>query len=176
MQLLNSVTFCFTNRLKTGVTDFGTVIAFIKVKGVERMRRILCMSHGPLAKGMLETLKFIVGDVENIDTLCAYVDGNNDVEQMIDRYLSQNSENELIVLTDIFGGSINNEWLKRLPKLENVYLVSGVNLSLLVEIYLKSQTATTFKLPEVIDHAIHSSSEAMKFCNRLNYEQVADEF
>lgn len=140
------------------------------------MRRILCMSHGPLAKGMIETLKFIVGDVQNIDTLCAYVDGNNDVEQMIDRYLSQNSENELIVLTDIFGGSINNEWLKRLPELENVYLISGVNLSLLVDIYLKCQNAATMKLPEIIDHAIQSSSEAIKFCNSLNYEQVTDEF
>lgn len=140
------------------------------------MRRILCMSHGPLAKGMMETLKFIVGDIKNIDTLCAYVDGNNDVEQMIDRYLSQNSENELIVLTDIFGGSINNEWLKRLPELENVYLISGVNLSLLVDIYLKCQNASSMILPEIIDHAIQSSSEAIKFCNRLNYEQVTDEF
>lgn len=31
------------------------------------MRQILCMSHGPLAKGMIETLSIIVGDLDNID-------------------------------------------------------------------------------------------------------------
>jgi fructoselysine and glucoselysine-specific PTS system IIA component len=141
------------------------------------MRRILCMSHGPLAKGMIESLSFIVGNLENVDFRCAYINGNNDIEKIIDDYLKEFSESEIIVVTDIFGGSINNEWLRRLPRLSNVYLISGMNLSLLVDLYLKLKLASTDKIEELIEHAIETSASSIKFCNQVNYyEQTADEF
>lgn len=130
------------------------------------MRQILCMSHGPLAKGMIETLSIIVGDLDNIDFRCAYVDGNNDVEMIIDDYLKESMGNETIVVTDIFGGSINNEWLRRLPDLSKVYLISGMNLSLLVDLYLKFQLVSSDQIEEIIDHAIQASSGSIKFCNQ----------
>ncbi|MDT2757160.1 PTS fructose IIA subunit [Enterococcus asini] len=140
------------------------------------MRRILCMSHGPLAKGMIETLKIIVGELNNVDVLCAYIDGNNDVEQMIDAYLKDHVDDELIVVTDIFGGSINNEWLKRLSKLPKVFLISGMHLSLLVELYLKCQSVPFSKLLETLDNIIGEASGSIQLCNRLSYELIPDEF
>ncbi|WP_368250550.1 PTS sugar transporter subunit IIA [Enterococcus sp. 2201sp1_2201st1_B8_2201SCRN_220225] len=140
------------------------------------MRRILCMSHGPLAKGMIETLKIIVGELNNVDVLCAYIDGNNDVEQMIDAYLKDHVDDELIVVTDIFGGSINNEWLKRLSKLPKVFLISGMHLSLLVELYLKCQSVPFSKLLETLDNIIGEASSSIQLCNRLSYELIPDEF
>ena len=140
------------------------------------MRQILCMSHGPLAKGMIETLSIIVGDLDNIDFRCAYVDGNNDVEMIIDDYLKESMGNETIVVTDIFGGSINNEWLRRLPDLSKLYLISGMNLSLLVDLYLKFQLVSSDQIEEIIDHAIQASSGSIKFCNQLDYEQTVDDF
>ena len=53
------------------------------------------------SKGMIETLSIIVGDLDNIDFRCAYVDGNNDVEMIIDDYLKESMGNETIVVTDI---------------------------------------------------------------------------
>ncbi len=36
-------------------------------------------------------------------------------------------DEELIVTTDIFGGSVNNEFMKYLSK-SNIHLIAGVNL------------------------------------------------
>ena len=72
------------------------------------MRRIICISHGNLAKGMTETAKMIVGDFKNIDYYCAYSKEDEDIEREINRIIEENHENELFVISDIFGGSVNN--------------------------------------------------------------------
>lgn len=95
---------------------------------------------------------------------------------IIDDYLKESMGNETIVVTDIFGGSINNEWLRRLPDLSKVYLISGMNLSLLVDLYLKFQLVSSDQIEEIIDHAIQASSGSIKFCNQLDYEQTVDDF
>ena len=74
------------------------------------MRKILCISHGNLAKGMTETVKMIVGDFKNIDYYCAYSKEDEDIEREINRIIEENHGNELFVISDIFGGSVNNEW------------------------------------------------------------------
>lgn len=38
------------------------------------MNKILLASHGPLANGMKKTAEFLMGQNENVETLCAYVD------------------------------------------------------------------------------------------------------
>ena len=38
------------------------------------MNKILIASHGPLANGMKKTAEFLMGQNENVETLCAYVD------------------------------------------------------------------------------------------------------
>ena len=37
------------------------------------MNKILIASHGPLANGMKKTAEFLMGQNENVETLCAYV-------------------------------------------------------------------------------------------------------
>ena len=47
--------------------------------------------------------------------------------------MKENQDNELIIFTDLLGGSINNIFLKYIDS-ENVYLIAGVNLAILIEI------------------------------------------
>ena len=43
------------------------------------MNKILLASHGPLANGMKKTAEFLMGQNENVETLCAYVDEQREI-------------------------------------------------------------------------------------------------
>ena len=79
------------------------------------MNKILLTSHGPLANGMKKTAEFLMGQNENVETLCAYVDEQSkDLPAMVEKWMNErNPEDQWVVITDIFGGSINNEFMIR---------------------------------------------------------------
>ncbi len=79
------------------------------------MNKILLASHGPLANGMKKTAEFLMGQNENVETLCAYVDEQSkDLPAMVEKWMNErNPEDQWVVITDIFGGSINNEFMIR---------------------------------------------------------------
>ncbi|WP_206463635.1 hypothetical protein [Ligilactobacillus pobuzihii] len=70
------------------------------------------MSHGKMAEGVVQSAKMIVGDVKYLDYINAYVNKDIDVDNQIKHYLAENAGQTIIVCTDIFGDSVNNNWLK----------------------------------------------------------------
>lgn len=126
------------------------------------MNRILLASHGPLARGMKETLAFLTGENPRIECMCAYVDDNSrDVAKMIDAWDASREEGDWwIVVTDVYGGSVNNEFLRREAS-GSFALVAGMNLALLVEL-----TMTLDSLDEVkLEAAVAASREATRICH-----------
>lgn len=99
------------------------------------MRKILIATHGQFAKGILSAGEIIVGKRKDITCLNAYSDVKN-VKETIDMYFnSLLCDDQVIVLTDIFGGSVN-QMLMPYMKRHNVYLITGVNLAVLLEILM----------------------------------------
>lgn len=60
-------------------------------------------------------------------------------------------DKEIIVLTDLFGGSVNNEFLQYINQ-DHVYLVAGLNLPLLIELVsrLDAEVETTVLIQQVL--------------------------
>lgn len=133
------------------------------------MTKILCMSHGPLARGMVETAQFIIGKNQYLEYLCAYIDGNDDLEKTISDYVTANGVEPLIVVTDIFGGSINNEWMKYISTISSIHLIAGMNLSLVIELAVKLDSQQ--ELTQLIQEAIKTSAQGLIYCNQLTYEE-----
>lgn len=76
------------------------------------MKKILIMTHGELASGFAHTLKMIVGDIADVEALSAYTTPGYDLEKEIKKVMDALSEDdELLVVTDLYGGSVNNEWM-----------------------------------------------------------------
>lgn len=142
---------------------------------INYMTRILCMSHGTLAKGMVETSKIILGAIDRLDYICAYVEGNNDVDVLIEEYLKEHRNEEIIVVTDIFGGSINNAWLNRIQSLSNIYLVSGMNLSFIIELMM-GLNDDKVDIVKAVKGAIRVSKNSFLYCNELHLVQQHDDF
>jgi len=128
------------------------------------MRKFLLATHGSFAAGIKASLEMITGENENIFTIAAYTDGNRSIESDLDKILSVcQPDDQLIVFTDIAGGSITSEIL-RLARRENVYLISGMNLPLLLDIILADPDT---EINEVIENGISNAKEQIIYVSKL---------
>lgn len=127
-------------------------------------RKFLIATHGTLAAGIKSSLDIIIGAMEHVYLLQAYVDEQTTVDAQLQNIMAQVDDNdELIVFTDILGGSITNQILQHCLK-PNVYVVSGVNLPVVIDIMLADNTTP---VEEMISTAIENAKEQMVFVNKL---------
>ena len=94
------------------------------------MKRILVTaSHHKMADGLKDTLNFVSGGVQETIALSAYLD-NQPVEEAVDELMKGFAEeDEVIVLTDLTSGSVNQQFF-RYRNRPHTHIVSGMNLPL----------------------------------------------
>lgn len=139
------------------------------------MFRLVLASHGRLAEGMKNSAQFIAGESTAIDTICAYVEEQVTLESQIDEVFGQYSdEDEIVVVTDIFGGSVNNEFLNRLQK-QKFWLISGMNLPMIIQLAMIKDSDDIF---EKVQEAVETGKEMTCFCNPMveDMTQEKEEF
>ena len=69
------------------------------------MRKIVVASHSLLAQGFKDTLEFLTGKGDAVNAVCAYVNDNGEgLDAAVEAALS--GTDEVVVLTDAFGGSV----------------------------------------------------------------------
>lgn len=101
------------------------------------MKRIFVVaSHHQLADGMKDTLGFITGKNDNVIALSAYMD-NQRVDDQINDLMNQfNDDDEVIILTDLMAGSVNQKFFSYRNK-ANTHIIAGVNLPLLISLVME---------------------------------------
>jgi len=128
------------------------------------MRKFLIAAHGSFSSGIKSSLDIIIGKMENVFVIDAYVDGNKSIEDELNAILGKvQADDELIVFSDLMGGSITNQIL-RYGLRENVHVISGMNLPLLIEIML-ADADTPVK--DVIENAISIAREQVVYVNTI---------
>ena len=135
------------------------------------MQRLVLASHGYLAEGMKNSAQIIVGKSAKIYTICAYVKEGITLESQINELFDSFPEDdEMIVVTDIFGGSINNEFMIRAQE-GGYWLIAGMNLPLVLSLWYETENLTEKQLETNISEA----SEGIVLCNKLLSEDKAEE-
>jgi fructoselysine and glucoselysine-specific PTS system IIA component len=130
----------------------------------DRTRKFLIATHGTFAVGVKSSLDLIIGKVEHVFLIQAYVDDTVSVETQIKEVMDQVSDNdELVIFCDILGGSITNQMLQHALR-SNVYIISGFNLPLLIEVLMADAKTP---VEEVITSAIDNAKEQMTYVNKL---------
>jgi len=128
------------------------------------MRKYLIAAHGTLASGIRSSLEIIIGSLENIFIIDAYVGEYQSLEDEIALVLSHiKDDDDFIVFTDLMGGSVTNQILQHALK-KNVYIISGFNLPLLLDILL-ADPATPVN--EVIETGIKTAKDQIVYINNL---------
>lgn len=136
------------------------------------MRNIIIASHAHFAAGINEALELLTGPHENVRVICLFVDGNDDVETICATAVEEAGEGDVIVCTDLFGGSVNNEFTKQMQLHDNVYLITNMNLPLLLQLVFSDDDQPT---ADLLRELASSDDTRVKFVNDLLTEGVDDD-
>lgn len=101
------------------------------------MRHVVIASHAHFAQGIAQSVELLAGIPCDVRTLSCFVDGNNDVAALAQRELDAIPDaDEVVVCTDLLGGSVNNEFLQLVQRRPRVHLLTNMNLPLLLTLVL----------------------------------------
>lgn len=133
------------------------------------MKRIVIMTHALMARGLKETAEFLAGE-SGIVSVCCFTE-EQDPDAYIDALLKEvPEEDKLIIMTDIMGGSVNQKAGRRLSG-HAFYLLSGINLPLLLEIAVADESMIT---EEFIRDAVEDAKKEIVFVNDRLTEETSE--
>ena len=128
-------------------------------------KKLLIATHSVFADGIKNAMELVTGEQNSVSTLCADTNDMTEVETPIKEIIDALCDDEeLIVTTDIFGGSVNNEFMKYLSK-SNIHLIAGVNLPLLFELIMNLESENT----------VQNAKEQLQYCNPLIQCSITEE-
>lgn len=123
--------------------------------------KYLIATHGEFSKGIIDSVQLIIGEETTIDYFCMTKSkSSEEATEEVKSYLADVKEEPLVVLTDIFGGSVANLFTEFLLEGYQFELITGVNLPMLLNLFLTEGT-----LDERINNSIE---EAKKGILRVN--------
>lgn len=125
------------------------------------MRDIYVASHGRYAEGIISALNLLVGEDHNITPVCAYCGEIGSTAELAERFegmaqTAASAGNEVVIFTDMQGGSVNNTAVQLMVRHAHVHVVSGANLIMLMEFSLSEQANTSLRIKEAIQAASHA--------------------
>lgn len=140
-------------------------------QGGEKMRKFVLVSHGSLAQGVKNSVEMISGKQDNLYAFCMQEgEGPAILKEKISNFLEQNKKGEIVFVSDFPGGSVNTMLMNFLD-CDNVFLVSGMN-SMLVLNLLLSQA----KIDVCLDKAIEAGKATIKRIEIVEEDQEDDFF
>lgn len=129
------------------------------------MRQYIFASHAHFATGIKESTELLSGARDNVHDLSMFVDGRTDVAEEAAKLLATfDPADDVIVCTDLSGGSVNNEFTKIVQTRPNTYLVANMNLPLLIQLLFSDQEAPA---DQVIREILAADDTRVKFVNDL---------
>ncbi len=126
------------------------------------MISILIVSHGNFGKELLKSSEMIIGKIQNVECISFNLgDKFADLCKEVEESIKKVGINDLIVFTDMYGGSTFNA-VDKMMKNNNFYHISGVNLPLFMDIALNKDS---YNMDEIIEKIIKNGKKSIVFVN-----------
>ena len=117
--------------------------------------KVLLLSHGNLAKEMFETAKMIFGELKDFSYIV--LPYGMDLTEYKEEIKNRIEESEQILsLVDLFGGSpfmISSQFLNNEKYHMKMEIVTGMNLSMVLEVACKAEDSELKELKEIAVNA-----------------------
>lgn len=124
------------------------------------MSKIFLCTHAGMASGMKSSVDFLLGESACLTTLDAYLPDSPDLQETLNSFLDGcDAEESVLLVSDILAGSVNQIMLRASAGRKNVFVIAGVNLSLLQELVLNCGNNFT---AESLDEIIADAREMVK--------------
>ena len=127
------------------------------------MRQVVLASHHRFAQGLADTLEFL-GSKNDFKVVCAYVDDEPLAPQVQKIFDGFAPDDEVLVLTDIMQGSVNQAFVPYANP--HTFVVAGVNVALAFELCLAPEPLTI----ERIEAPLVQARDAMVLINTIQVE------
>lgn len=123
------------------------------------MKNIILLTHGDFSKGIAQSSRFIVGEVKLMTSLSITLNESiEETREMIEMaWKSFDNNLPTVIVTDLPGGSTTQAAIKTLPEHNDFYLVSGLNLGLLLELIMLPMTDDRVENLKQIKQVIESA-------------------
>ena len=123
-------------------------------------KKIILASHGRFASGMLSAAKMIIGELKGVDSFdLEDYESPYEIYKNIEHAMKQEKDTVYLILTDLLGGSVNNQLLELCTN-KNVYVIAGANLGMLLELYLADDNK---KIRTIIKDSVEASKQNIRF-------------
>lgn len=130
-------------------------------------RYIIIASHSNMAVGLKDTLNFVSGGLDNVKAIAAYVD-NKPIDDAISEALAEvNDEDELVILTDMTGGSVNQKFFQMCSR-PHTHVVSGMNLPLAFG--LAMEPADDYLTAEQVRFIVENARQEIRYVNDISVD------
>lgn len=117
------------------------------------MKKVLVASHGHLASGIRSSIGILTGMADMVEAVDCYVD-DSDFTPRIQAFIdSVGPEDEAIIFTDIYGGSVFQKVVLMEPEKRGIVHVTGMNLGLVIETLLGAGTVTADSIKQSVELA-----------------------
>lgn len=132
--------------------------------------KIYLLSHGKLASGMKNTIELLAGQQSNLIAFDSYLENGPDLIEFLQELAKGHSP--FIVITDLLGGSVNRLALEKLAS-KDVYLISGMNVALVLSLVLLGSEANTQQIKQTVDAS--KDTVQMLLPNSVNNTNAVEE-
>lgn len=137
------------------------------------MLKYIFASHGELAIALKHTLEMFLGEREDIECFSMTKNKSGDeAEREIRALLEKNQGNELIVCTDLLGGSVNNIFTALLMEGFAFELIAGMNVPLLISLLTAYTEGSSDSIGAFVSEAQHG---IVHINNMLNERREEDD-
>ncbi len=117
------------------------------------MKKVLVASHGHLASGIRSSIEILTGMADMVEAVDCYVD-DSDFTPRIQAFIdSVGPEDEAIIFTDIYGGSVFQKVVLMEPEKRGIVHVTGMNIGLVIEALLGAETVTADSIKQSVELA-----------------------
>lgn len=125
------------------------------------MQNIILISHGSMAEGVKASLEMIVGKQDHVHVVALTPDGDNRQfeKELLKKMKALNGSS--LIIADLLGGTPCNVALSNYLESENVEIIAGMSLPLVIEATLNS-TATVKELIQAATTGIVDVKQKME--------------
>lgn len=103
--------------------------------------KFLLITHGKLAEGLLDSAKMLIGELNNVDYISFDEKmGIDELELSIRNYVQENKSDEILIFTDILGGTPFNVATLVTSEFNNITIIYGLNLPIFIECYINKDS------------------------------------
>ena len=140
------------------------------------MNHVVLLTHGEFSKGIAQSCEFILGNVTDLKALSITMETSMEqAADMLREAVESFGNQKVIVVTDMAAGSTTQAALRIIPEYENVYLLTGLNLGLLIGLLMTDLTDQKEENVKLLKSIAAQAKDTILFLNDMDEQKFPDQ-